>query len=86
MDQFRQSYLLPVARLLYPDCVGGGGGGGGGGERLDSQRAFTVNYSMDNDISLSYHYDNAEVTLNVCLGRSFAGGKLYFGSMRTVTL
>ena len=32
------------------------------------------------DVSLSYHYDNAEVTLNVCLGGGFRGGDLFFTS------
>lgn len=36
------------------------------------------------DVDLSYHYDNAEVTINVCLGREFTGGQLYFGDMRQV--
>ncbi len=75
MDPFRTDYLLPVAQLLYPDWVGRG---------LDSHRAFVVKYSMEDDVELSYHFDNAEVTLNVCLGLEFTGGDLYFGSMRTV--
>lgn len=74
MDPFRTDYLLPVAQLLYPDWVGRG---------LDSHRAFVVKYSMEDDVELSYHFDNAEVTLNVCLGLEFTGGDLYFGSMRT---
>ena len=66
---------MPLARLLYPDLVG---------EGLDSHRAFVVKYSMDEDVELSYHYDNAEVTLNVCLNEDFTGGELYFGPMRQV--
>lgn len=76
MDPLRKDYLLPVAQLLYPDWVGKG---------LNSHRSFVVKYTMDEDVELSYHFDNAEVTLNVCLGRSFTGGELYFGSMRTVS-
>ena len=77
MNQLRTDYLLPLARLLYPDWVGKG---------LDSHRAFVVKYSMGEDLDLSYHFDNAEVTLNVCLGRHFEGGALYFGSMRKVCM
>ena len=77
MDPFRSQYLLPMARLLYPNWVGKG---------LDSHRAFVVKYSMREDVELSYHFDNAEVTLNVCLGSEFKGGDLYFGSMKTVSL
>ena len=66
---------MPIARLLYPRWVE---------EGLDSHRAFIVKYAMGKDLGLSYHFDNAEVTINVCLGRKFEGGSLYFGSMRTV--
>ena len=71
----RRDYLMPLSRLLYPEWVGKG---------LDSHRAFVVKYAMEDDVELSYHFDNAEVTLNVCLGERFTGGDLYFGSMRTV--
>lgn len=41
---------------------------------------------MNEDLDLSYHYDNAEVTLNVSLGKDFTEGNLYFGDMRQVIL
>lgn len=72
---FRESYLLPLTSVLYPDC---------GGRCLDSHRAFVVKYDMNEDLDLSYHYDNAEVTLNVSLGKDFTGGNLYFGDMKQV--
>ena len=75
MDPLRGDYLMPLTRLLYPDWVGKG---------LNSHRAFVVKYNIGDDVELSYHFDNAEVTLNVCLGSEFTGGDLYFGSMRTV--
>ncbi|KAK1892586.1 2-oxoglutarate and iron-dependent oxygenase domain containing protein 2 [Dissostichus eleginoides] len=53
---------------------------------LDSHKAFVVKYDMDEDRDLSYHYDNAEVTLNVSLGKDFTEGNLYFGDMRQVPL
>lgn len=71
----RDLYLSPMASLLYPDC---------GGRSLDSHKAFVVKYDMNEDLDLSYHYDNAEVTLNVCLGKAFTEGGLYFGDMRQV--
>ena len=41
-----------------------------------------VNYCADEtknkDLGLSSHYDNAEVTLNVSLGKDFTDGELYF--------
>ncbi|XP_033646815.1 2-oxoglutarate and iron-dependent oxygenase domain-containing protein 2-like [Asterias rubens] len=70
-----QEYLTPITKLLYPDC---------GGASLDSHKAFVVKYKLGEDLSLAYHYDNAEVTLNVSLGKEFSDGSLYFGDMRWV--
>ena len=75
LEALRESYLLPLSRLLYPEWVEGG---------LDSHKTFTVKYNMQGDRELNYHFDNAEVTLNVCLGREFSGGDLKFGKMWTV--
>jgi len=79
MNKFREDYLQPIARLLYPECVGTG---------LDSHRSFIVSYDADTgkhkDTGLSSHYDNAEVTLNVSLGSEFVDGQLYFGDMKQV--
>ncbi|XP_022085664.1 2-oxoglutarate and iron-dependent oxygenase domain-containing protein 2-like [Acanthaster planci] len=72
-----QDYVTPVTRLLYPEC---------GGTSLDSHKAFVVKYKVGEDLSLAYHYDNAEVTLNVSLGKEFTEGSLYFGNMRWVPL
>ena len=33
-------------------------------------------------MSLGFHVDTSEVTLNVCLGRSFEGGSLFFRGVR----
>ncbi|XP_054467492.1 2-oxoglutarate and iron-dependent oxygenase domain-containing protein 2 [Anoplopoma fimbria] len=73
----RELYLHPLTSRLYPDC---------GGRCLDSHKAFVVKYDMNEDLDLSYHYDNAEVTLNVSLGKDFTEGNLYFGDMRQVPL
>ncbi|NXC37411.1 OGFD2 protein, partial [Campylorhamphus procurvoides] len=66
----RERFLRPITALLYPDL---------GGACLDSHRAFVVKYSLQQDLDLSSHYDNAEVTLNVSLGKDFTEGNLYFG-------
>lgn len=73
----RQQYLHPLTSLLYLDC---------GGRCLDSHKAFVVKYDINEDVDLSYHYDNAEVTLNVSLGNDFTEGNLYFGDMRQVII
>lgn len=72
----REHYLRPLTSMLYPDC---------GGRCLDSHKAFVVKYDMNEDLDLSYHFDNAEVTLNVSLGKDFTEGNLYFGDMRQVS-
>jgi len=32
-----------------------------------------VQYKIGEDLDLDFHYDDAEVTLNVCLGKEFEG-------------
>ena len=79
MTSLRENYLQPIARKLFLDWGGG---------KLDSHKAFTVKYQVGSDTDLSYHYDNAEVTLNVAISTddSFSGGALYFGDMRNERL
>lgn len=74
ISPLREHYLTPLTALLFPDW---------GGHQLDSHKAFTVHYKMDQDLDLNYHYDNSEITLNVSLGKDFDEGSLYFGPMRT---
>ncbi|KAK3599067.1 hypothetical protein CHS0354_024393 [Potamilus streckersoni] len=73
----RVEYMQHITRLLFPEWGGG---------NLDSHKAFIVKYKVGEDIDLGYHYDNAEVTLNVSLTDNYQGGSLYFGDMRTVPL
>ncbi|KAM7050419.1 2-oxoglutarate and iron-dependent oxygenase domain-containing protein 2 isoform 2-T2 [Molossus nigricans] len=68
----RERFLQPLMALLYPDCGGGW---------LDSHRAFVVKYAPGQDRELGCHYDNAELTINVALGKAFTGGALYFGGL-----
>ncbi|NWI73281.1 OGFD2 protein, partial [Dryoscopus gambensis] len=70
LTPLRERFLRPITALLYPEL---------GGACLDSHRAFVVKYSLHEDLDLSSHYDNAEVTLNVSLGKEFTEGNLYFG-------
>ena len=81
MNKFCEHYLQPLSAVLYPECTGSTG--------LDSHRSFIVTYttcrSGKTDVGLSTHYDNAEVTLNVSLGKVFTDGELYFGEMKGVS-
>lgn len=68
-------FVGPIAKILYPEWVE---------DQLDSHRAFIVGYGKGKDVDLSYHYDDAEVTLNVSLGKEFKGGELYIAGMKNV--
>ena len=65
--------LAPLTARLFPE-VGGGA--------LDSHHGFVVSYAMNGDVDLSFHADDAEVTLNLCLGGGFEGGELWFEGRR----
>lgn len=73
VSSLRREYLSPITRLLYPDW---------GGDSLDSHKAFIVAYKEGGDVDLSYHYDNAEITINVALDEDYSEGDIYFGPMR----
>ena len=46
---------------------------------LDHHHSFVVAYRKEGgDHGLDMHHDAAEVTLNVCVGKSFVGGGLRF--------
>lgn len=75
LTPLRERFLRPITALLYPEL---------GGACLDSHKAFVVKYSLHEDLDLSSHYDNAEVTLNVSLGKEFTEGNLYFGDFNQV--
>ncbi len=60
-DVFREKYLSEISKKIYPELVSNECG-------LDSHKVFIVKYKIDQDTSLNYHFDNAEVTLNINLG------------------
>ena len=56
-----------------------------GSDSLDHHRSFTVRYEPEGagkDVDLAYHFDDAEMTLNVNLGGHFEGGELLFGGLK----
>ncbi len=73
LEDVMSRLLAPLCRSLYPDL--------GGGE-LDQHHGFLVEYARDKDEDLGFHVDDSEVTLNLCLGREFEGGDLYFRGLR----
>lgn len=56
-------------RILFPER---------GGASLDSQHSFTVQYQLGGDRNLGFHVDDSDVTMNLCLGKTFEGGDLFF--------
>ncbi|KAJ7570937.1 hypothetical protein O6H91_01G140600 [Diphasiastrum complanatum] len=73
LDQMMTKFVSPMASVLFSNV---------GGSSLDSHHGFVVEYSMDRDLDLGFHVDDSEVTLNVCLGKEFSGGGLFFRGVR----
>ncbi len=70
------TYMRPIARLLFPDIVG-----------LDTQTfGFSIHYQPDTDTSIRPHTDASSVTLNINLnlpGEEFTGSTVDFFDQAT---
>ncbi|KAK2981985.1 hypothetical protein RJ640_007577 [Escallonia rubra] len=73
LDKLMEDFIRPLSRVFYPEV---------GGSTLDTHHGFVVEYGMDRDVDLGFHVDDSEVTLNVCLGKHFSGGELFFRGVR----
>ena len=73
LQQMMTEWVVPLAAFYYPDVDGAS---------MDRHHGFIVEYEIGKDKSLDLHVDGSDVTLNVCLGREFTGGELYFGGVR----
>jgi hypothetical protein len=73
LQQLLLQYIVPFSSLLYADV---------GGASLDSHHGFIVEYKIGKDTKLDFHVDASDVTLNVCLGKQFSGGTLFFRGVR----
>ncbi|PON87013.1 Prolyl 4-hydroxylase, alpha subunit [Trema orientale] len=73
LDKLMDDFIRPMSRVFFSDV---------GGFTLDSHHGFVVEYGMDRDVELGFHVDDSEVTLNVCLGKQFSGGELFFRGVR----
>ncbi|KAF3626162.1 putative dehydration-responsive element-binding protein 2A-like [Capsicum annuum] len=73
LQKFMEDFILPISRVAFTEV---------GGSTLDSHHGFVVEYGMDKGVDLGLHVDDAEVTLNVCLGKHFTGGDLFFQGVR----
>ncbi|KAK1552157.1 hypothetical protein Q3G72_011407 [Acer saccharum] len=73
LDKLMNDFIRPISRVFFPDV---------GGSTLDSHHGFVVEYGTHRDVELGFHVDDSEVTLNVCLGKEFSGGELFFRGVR----
>ncbi|KAE9607493.1 putative procollagen-lysine 5-dioxygenase [Lupinus albus] len=73
LAKLMEDFICPLSEVFYAEI---------GGANLDSHHGFIVEYGNNRDVDLGLHVDDAEVTLNVCLGTQFSGGDLFFRGMR----
>ncbi|CAN6880981.1 unnamed protein product [Brassica oleracea] len=73
LQKLVDDFISPISQFLFPEVCGTG---------LDSHHGFIVEYGKDRDTDLGFHVDDSEVSLNVCLGKQFSGGELYFRGVR----
>lgn len=73
LDKLMCDFVRPISKVFFSDV---------GGSTLDSHHGFVVEYGIDKDVNLGFHVDDAEVTLNICLGKQFSGGELFFRGVR----
>ncbi|KAL3575022.1 hypothetical protein D5086_023123 [Populus alba] len=73
LDKLMNGFIRPISKVFFREV---------GGANLDSHHGFVVEYGKDWDVDLGFHVDDSEVTLNVCLGKQFSGGELFFRGTR----
>ncbi len=82
LNELRERYLQPIIDFVFGSEIG----------VCDSHRGFTVKYSAEGSVfdgsggkNLGKHYDNSEVTLNVCLqADDCLGNELVFMGLANV--
>lgn len=71
IDRIMSQYLTPIAERLFPSEPVSLG--------LDHHHSFIVEYrDKGGDQGLDMHHDASEITVNICLGKSFQGSGLRF--------
>eukprot|EP00268_Persea_americana_P045362 TRINITY_DN4621_c0_g1_i1.p1 TRINITY_DN4621_c0_g1~~TRINITY_DN4621_c0_g1_i1.p1 ORF type:complete len:384 (-),score=63.12 TRINITY_DN4621_c0_g1_i1:673-1824(-) len=73
LDKLMDEFICPMSKAFFGEV---------GGSSLDSHHGFVVEYGKDRDAELGFHVDDSEVSLNVCLGKQFTGGELFFRGVR----
>lgn len=72
LDDLVSQVMNVLSAVVYPYI----------GATLDHHHGFEVAYEIGKDRDLDMHVDDSEVTLNVCLGREFTDGELFFAGAR----
>ncbi|KAF8109954.1 hypothetical protein N665_0089s0072 [Sinapis alba] len=73
LQKLLEDFISPISQVLFPEVCGSG---------LDSHHGYVIEYGEYIESDVAYHVDDSEVTLNVCLGKQFSGGELYFRGVR----
>ncbi|XP_027365876.1 uncharacterized PKHD-type hydroxylase At1g22950-like [Abrus precatorius] len=73
LDRLMNDFISPISRVFFPEH---------GGSSLDSHHGFVVEYGINRDVDLGLHVDDSEVSLNICLGKQFSDGELFFRGVR----
>ncbi|XP_061353610.1 2-oxoglutarate and iron-dependent oxygenase domain-containing protein CP2-like [Gastrolobium bilobum] len=73
LDRLMNDFIRPISRVFFTEL---------GGSTLDSHHGFVVEYGINRDVELGFHVDDSEITLNICLGKQFSGGELFFRGVR----
>ena len=69
-----RSFVAPLACEVHGTWCGM--------DDLVEEYGFTVRYAPGEDTQLDEHFDTSNLTLNICLGKAFRGGDLYFKGIR----
>jgi hypothetical protein len=72
LEQLVSQVMNVLSAIVYPHI----------GATLDHHHGFMVAYEIGKDENLDMHVDDADVTLNVCLGKEFTKGELLFAGVR----
>ncbi|KAJ4972726.1 hypothetical protein NE237_005900 [Protea cynaroides] len=73
LAKLMEDFICPISKVFFPEV---------GGLALDSHHGCVAYYGKDWAVKESYHADDSDVTLNVCLGNQFSGGEQYFRGIR----
>ncbi|XP_042000808.1 2-oxoglutarate and iron-dependent oxygenase domain-containing protein CP2-like [Salvia splendens] len=73
LEKLMEDFIRPISKVFFPEV---------GGSILDSHHGFVLEYGIDRDVDMGFHVDDSEVSLNVCVGKQFSGGELFFRGVR----